>query len=159
MEKDKRGRKKSLEQHKLAGTFRHDRHGSIVEGDSLNSLPDVPDRLTGRSRKEFKKLGTILVNKGILTDLDMNLFEMYCVQFDIIDQAYKDIKAKGVMLEGSRGMIKSPAFGVLKESIELQNRISAKFGFTPVDRAGIKIQTKVKLDPLEVVMNLQNRMK
>lgn len=114
----------------------------------------MPDRLKGRGRKEFKKLGDILVSKGILTALDINLFEMYCVQFDIIDQAYKDIKSKGVMLEGSRGMIKSPAFGVLKESIELQNRISGKFGFTPVDRVNIKMPTKTNLDPLEEVMKI-----
>lgn len=154
MAKDKRGRKKSIEEHKIDGTFRYDRHDNIVEGDPLSVLPDVPDRLKGRGREEFKKLGTILVNKGILTELDLNLFEMYCAQFFIIDQAYKDITSKGVMLEGSRGMIKSPAFGVLKESIELQNRISAKFGFTPVDRAGIKLQTKVVLDPLEEVMKI-----
>lgn len=153
MEKDKRGRK-SIQQHKLDGTYRHDRHDNTVEGDPLMILPDVPDRLTGRSRKEFTKLGNILVDKGILTDLDLHLFEMYCSQFLIIDKAYKELKDKGVMLEGSRGMIKSPAFGVLKESIELQNRISAKFGFTPVDRAGIKLQTNVDLDPLEEVMKI-----
>jgi P27 family predicted phage terminase small subunit len=153
MEKDKRGRK-SIQQHKLDGTYRHDRHSNTMEGEPLAEMPDVPDRLKGRGRKEYKKLGAILVNKGVLTDLDLNLFEMYCVQFDIIDQAYKDIKDKGVMLEGSRGMIKSPAFGVLKESIELQNRISAKFGFTPVDRAGIKLQTKIELDPLEEVLKI-----
>ena len=155
MAKDKRGRKKSIEEHKLDGTFRYDRHENIVEGDPLKVLPDVPDNLTGRSRKEYKKLGNILVEKNILTTLDINLFEMYCIQFHIIEEAYQDIKNKGVMLEGSRGtMIKSPAFGVLKESIELQNRISAKFGFTPVDRAGIKLPTKTVLDPLEKIMGI-----
>ena len=153
MEKDKRGRK-SIQQHKIDGTFRHDRHSNTMEGNALCVLPNAPERLKGRGRSEFKKLGTILVSKGILTELDLNLFEMYCAQFFIIDQAYDDIKKKGVMLEGSRGMIKSPAFGVLKESIELQNRISSKFGFTPVDRAGIKIQTKVELDPLEEVLKI-----
>lgn len=153
MKKDNRGRK-SIQQHKLDGTYRHHRHDDKLEGTILTELPEIPDRLKGRSRSEFKKLGNILISKGVLTDLDLNLFEMYCTQFQIIDDAYQELKDKGVMLEGSRGMIKSPAFGVLKEAIQMQLSISIKFGFTPVDRARVQVPGREDIDPLEEVLRV-----
>lgn len=80
MANGRRGRpRKSPEDHKLAGTYREDRHGA----NEINPTgrPVKPDRLEGHAAELWDYLTPRLVELEIATDLDQHALEALCTWY------------------------------------------------------------------------------
>jgi P27 family predicted phage terminase small subunit len=76
---------------------------------------------------------------GLLTDIDTLDFQNLCVSAGIIRKAYADLKKLKVLTgttpSGYRQQL--PEVGIINSAIKNVTALSAKFGLSPADRAGL----------------------
>lgn len=100
----------------------------------------MPSGMSERAKQEWRRLAPDMIAKGVLTFWDVNLFRAYCDQFWILDEARREIEERGSTVPGRNGEpVRNPAFSIYRDTIDMINRIGAKFGLSPSDRAGLKI--------------------
>jgi len=91
---------------------------------------------------------------GLLTDIDTLDFINLCISVGLIRKAYADMKKlkvlTGVTPSGYRQQI--PEVGIINSAIKNVTALSAKFGLSPSDRAGLSdpkaIEKKGKMSNL-----------
>jgi len=72
-------RRISVAQHRAAGTYRKDRHGSRNEPAGIPTLPPAPpENLTPGARDEWQRVIQLMGSSGQLTALDATALRAYC---------------------------------------------------------------------------------
>lgn len=86
--------RKTLAQHKAAGTYRRDRHGSWSEPTGVDTLPPPPpSTLTDLARAEWQRVIALLGTTGRLTSLDTALLTSYAELVAQLTEAPRDFTA------------------------------------------------------------------
>ena len=135
-----RGRKKKTrEQKELEGTFRKHRDGDSPVADM--EMPDVPEWLDADAINVWNRLGRRLNMAGILANSDGESFGMFCFWV-----------AKFISMQKDSG---NDVYGLSKCMSEI-DRLGSKFGYTPADRASLKVDRPEKQDALEKLLNRKN---
>jgi P27 family predicted phage terminase small subunit len=99
-------------------------------------------------RWEWDRLIGDLKSKDVVTGWDIQALAMWCEQVDIHWRSAEIIREEGLMIEeivfskgepiGERYKV-NPAWKANQDSLNNMIRLSARFGFTPSDRAGISV--------------------
>lgn len=141
-------RKKTVEQHKENGTYRPSRHGA--EGGNLSftpleKAPAAPSYLGPFGKKEWKRLTVSLVENGLVSDFDLGLLELACIEYN----TYRECQE--FLIERNTGLSKYPIANYLhgrnsqttvirtdmKHAFKNYQDVILKFGASPTERAKI----------------------
>lgn len=110
----------------------------VKPGDDIR---DCPEHLSDDAKEEWAYMHDQLKQLGLLKTVDVNALAQYC-------QAYSDWKA-AVTFTNQNGFTYSsetrnglqikeyPQVKIAESRFAIMYRLSAKFGFTPVDRVGL----------------------
>lgn len=71
-------RRKPVALHKLAGTYRKDRHGKIRVPNIALKPPCAPDTLSPGALKEWHRIVTVLGGADVLAETDRTILSQYC---------------------------------------------------------------------------------
>lgn len=150
-----RGRKKlPAELLKLRGTDRKDRaRPSSTIGD-LVSVNEIGQRCqvsglkaaTERARDIYWSTCNKVASQGMLDPSFCSQILFYAIEYDIVLKCEADIKKNGmyIIVEGKKGtfVVPNPCVKQLHAALEKVLKIGSNFGFSPVDRQRLKIQTE-----------------
>jgi phage terminase small subunit len=91
--------RKPVEQHKLEGTYRKDRHGSKpLFYQTATGVISPSKGLSPKAKEHFESLAPLLIERGYLNDLSLKLFERLCETWAEI-QEYKALFKKEGMYQ------------------------------------------------------------
>jgi len=129
---------------RLEGTYRKDReHKDFMKENAQPSkiikMPPVPKDLGKKGREVWKKTGTLLAQKGVLSEIDMEAFYTMCKMYDTYD-ALKDYLENPVKTQAQDFYKAQTVYKAIKE-------LWAEFGLTP--KARMKLNAPEVADPNE----------
>lgn len=141
---------------KLKGEKRRDR---INDDEPVPSVGDVspPSDLSPEAKAVWGRLAPDMVRRGVLTPWDVDAFAIFCDAVDRSDTARRHLDAEGAVTEqpvfdrngketGHR-VLQNPWWRVWKDAAEVCARYGARFGWTPSDRAGLKVGDREQETP------------
>lgn len=132
----------------LKGERRKDRRN---DDEPVPAVGDVrpPSDLSAGALEVWDRLAPDLIRQEILTPWDVDSFAVLCDAIDRSDTARRALDAAGVIVEapvfdrngnktGTR-TVQSPWWKVWKDAAEVAAKYGCRFGWTPSDRAGLKV--------------------
>ena len=107
-------------------------------------IPTPPRNMGKHGRREWRRIAKILIELGVLTDLDMTLFTAYCHTFHEYYVAQLEVTKLGTIMKYKRtgAIYQNPYLAVKRQALKEMKDLSAKFGLSPADRARILSGTK-----------------
>lgn len=135
------GRKKlPTKFHVLNGTDRPCRRNKDEpQPDIPDSLQRPPKHLSKSAKKEWKRMGTILHNAGLLSELDYSAFTKYCIAEGHIVDATNEMGNKFTVTGAKGTMIQNPLMAIINKSMDISRRFLIEYGMTPSSRTKIKV--------------------
>lgn len=107
---------------------------------STDDLTVAPAELPDGAKAVWERLAPDLLDKKVLTPWDVDQFAAYCVAVSQYNECRVRMGDQFVV-EGSMGqMVKSPYWAQMNEALMQMMRLSARFGLTPADRAGLVVK-------------------
>lgn len=104
----------------------------------ISDLPLPPEWLEPAAREEWERLARNLHDLGLLTDLDMAPFAVYCQAYARWKEAEEYISKNGSVMETKSGyLMQVPQVGISKANQAIMLKAAAEFGLTPSARAMI----------------------
>lgn len=98
-----------------------------------------PECLPDAAQVVWRRLAPDLVDKKVLTAWDVDLFGAWCVAVAHYNEV-RELMGSDYTVKGSMGQsVKSPYWVEMNEALQQMLRLSARFGFTPADRAGLVV--------------------
>ncbi len=132
---------KAIEQHKLDGTYRKDRHDN--RGTQLQKIRDVkiPESISPVAAELWRQIVPELCKADLITDVDIPALEyaFYCygLALELRSIAEEYPGGKAAYIANCKRMEKDVLFESRRYMNEF-NSIMMRFGMTPVERARIK---------------------
>lgn len=137
-----RGVKKSIEQHKIEGTFRSNEHsGKGFGGEIVHPAVNPPKRMHERAKQIWVKLLPV-VQKGQVFQTDLLAFEILCNAWADYDYCVQRIVSDDYVLthtnnDGATNLVRHPLSTDKKQAYDMLQQMLGRFGLTPVDRAKV----------------------
>ena len=137
----------------LEGTNRKDR---VLENEVayplVDKLPETPEHLQDRAKKEWEKIVKSLDAIGILTEQDLTVLESYCFNVGLMEQAMIAINEEGAIgiQTNNAGAVYSAEnkwVNVYNKAVDRIIKIASEYGFTPSSRTRISMPGKQRKDP------------
>ncbi len=109
-------------------------------------LPPAPADLTDVGRAKWNETALKLYNQSIVTELDLDMLYMYCVEWETFIEARNLIKANGGMvLKTSNGNpIQNPYVSIANQCKDKMIKIMTEFGMSPASRSRVSTVQKAK---------------
>jgi P27 family predicted phage terminase small subunit len=142
---------------KMRGTWRGDRHGGQQEPEyeSLEELPEPPGFFDPIAVYEWERIGPSLIEKRVLTAMDLAAFSGYCLNVARMVKAERLVAKEGLVVDGPMGEKAHPAVMIARQSEAEVLKFAKEFGITPASRTRVSVpQDDVKpaaKDPWEDV--------
>jgi P27 family predicted phage terminase small subunit len=125
--------------------------------------PEMPKGMPKAAQREWKKMERLLLKHGLLTEIDGKALAGYCLCQAIIEEAVREIKARGQYIvthyqdkhtsEIIVGDVKSnPAVSDLNRALAQQKSFEIEFGLTPASRSKLKVEKPPTVDPLDELL-------
>jgi len=109
-------------------------------------IPAAPRHLNICAKKKWKRLAPLLVQSGILSDLDLDILEHCCVSLSLAQMAATKLKSDMLVVDGK----KSQYLSVYSEALSVFDRYGGKLGLSPSDRVKLRgVGIEKESDPLE----------
>jgi P27 family predicted phage terminase small subunit len=100
--------------------------------------PRCPAWLDDEAKKEWKRVGKVLEQMGMLTELDMAAFAGYCQAYARWKTAEDFITQHGDMVRTPNGYIQQvPQVSIAQTNLKIMLRFCEEFGLTPSARSRI----------------------
>lgn len=148
--------KKPVAVHKQRGTFRKDRHNDAVDSELPPSLPDPPAHFTDDQKKIWNEVGKKLAQRGLMTELDAQAFELLVGSYLGMRQAQDELNDSDLIIYvGEMGTpVANPLVNIISKNTALLKWCLTQFGCTPSARTGITpARTKTaKVDPMAALL-------
>lgn len=94
--------------------------------------PSPPDWLPDEARAEWDRVVPDLARLNLLKPLDRAVLTAYCLTWDRMVAAYKDVASGKLTTRGSQGqLVKHPSVMVLETATRELRALAAEFGMTP----------------------------
>ena len=128
----------------LQGTLRKDRVvTNYLQLPAMDKIPQPPADL--KLNKEAIKIWNFhiveLVKYNIISQQDLILFSIFCIELARYFKLNKIIDAKGETMDTPSGFKKErPELKIMKDSFRTAYDIAVKFGLTPVSRDQIQVR-------------------
>lgn len=103
-------------------------------------VPDCPSHMDVIATEEWNRIGPLLAEYGLLTEVDMAALMVYCRAFSLFVEADKQVQKYGSMLVSKRtsNFYQSPYVNQMSAAIKQMMAITTEFGLTPSSRARLK---------------------
>lgn len=158
-----KGRKKlPQEMLDLRGTARVDRRRDIEKGELIKDATEVLNA-TGIKYLKGKRAKGIFTTKcnqlialRLMEETYIDSMVLYAYNFNLILECMEDVNKTGLTnttttAKGFTMKVENPHLRIMREATKLCNQIGSNFGFTPVDRQKLNMQTEV-INPLKELM-------
>lgn len=146
-----RGRKpKSAAEKKLTGNpgKRAPKSGATASQNSAPALK-MPSDLPPAAQKEWRRVVPKLIALGIVNGFDLTALADYCLCVARLAECERDVTARGILIQGERGMVKNPALQFTKEYRNQIHKWCEVFGLTPSSRGKMSLPDQPENDPFE----------
>lgn len=113
--------------------------GEEPEPAALVALGDPPEFIGEHGAREWRRVGPVLIELGLLTEADLAAFTTYCAQLQILVTSMLDIQARGMTIQGARGEVRNPSLASMAAASTTMLAICKEFGMTPSSRSRIRL--------------------
>jgi len=134
---------------KLHGTFRPDRAPekeatpNLASGDQLKA----PDWLSQGAREKWEELALLLHSLGLLTEIDLDVFSLYCTAWANWRDAEEAVRKHGATTKAKSGYeAVSPHVTRAKNHLSELIKLSNLLGFSPSARTRITVSPETPED-------------
>lgn len=104
----------------------------------MKKLPhEPPYYLTGTARYMWRRIVPKIQEQAFVNELDKTMIESFCINYQLLREAYDSLKEEGMHYQTENGWKKNPALQVLDASSKNLRAIGAELGLTPMSRAKI----------------------
>jgi P27 family predicted phage terminase small subunit len=104
------------------------------------ALPRPPAILQNLARKEWWRIGRVLYEAGLLTQIDVPALVAYCQSYATWCEAQQEIRRSGTVIKSGRGQpMLSPFLKVANIAWQQWTHILTEFGMTPSSRSRVTI--------------------
>jgi len=103
-------------------------------------MPSCPKHLDKNAKKEWKRVGKILQDIGLMTELDMAVLAGYCDAYSQWGEATAKVQEGGLVYkkaDGTPGL--NPYLRIAKEAYERMMKAAVLLGLSPSSRVGLKV--------------------
>jgi P27 family predicted phage terminase small subunit len=105
----------------------------------IQSLPTPPAWLGKYGKREYRRVGPVLIKNHLLTEADWFTFLAYCANVDLLVEATLQIKERGMTIHGARGPVRNPALATFAAATTSLRSLAEGFGMTPSSRSRMKL--------------------
>lgn len=122
----------------------------------LDSMPRAPSFLNVEGRKFWKKVGSELIDCGLLTKIDLPAFGMLCHAYQNCLEIHGKLEESGLIYSTPSGIERPhPLWKIAKDEGRNLLNLAKEFGLTPSSRTGLKIEPKIaEVDELDNLIRL-----
>lgn len=100
--------------------------------------PRCPAWLEDEAKKEWRRMGKVLEQLGLLTDMDMAAFAGYCQAYARWKEAEEFITQHGTMVRTPNGYLQQvPQVSIAQTNLKIMLKFCEQFGLTPSARSRI----------------------
>jgi len=100
--------------------------------------PRCPTWLEDEAKKEWKRMGRLLEQMGVLTEMDMAAFAGYCQAYSRWKEAEEFITKHGSMIRTPNGYLQQvPQVSIAQTNLKIMLKFCEQFGLTPSSRSRI----------------------
>jgi P27 family predicted phage terminase small subunit len=134
---------KSINELRISGGYREDRHGDRVETPKPLNAPEAPRHLSRSEKIVFTEISELMFENNSIAKLDVYALEAISIQICLLRKARKELAKTGEYImpytnkNGSTNLVPNPWLQVMKNATDAIIKLSAKLGATPMDRAKI----------------------
>lgn len=97
-----------------------------------------PSHLNEEAKKEWKRLSKILIEMGVLTELDIAAFAGYCQAYARWKEAEEFIEKHGSLVKTPNGYFQQvPQVSIAQTNLKIMLKFAEQFGLTPSARSRI----------------------
>lgn len=144
---------KSLQEKMLTGgRIRNDRDADSQVANAAVDLgmPPCPTWLKGAGKKHWETLGPKLVQAGLLSVVDGDVFGLHCENMAVYDQALEKLTNIDDWVEKTpNGFMVQSAWLQIRNKLQEQIiKTAREFGLTPASRSTVKVNKQQQLDLL-----------
>lgn len=112
-------------------------------------VPSRPEWLSPEAKREWNRVAPELHAQRLLALIDRALLSAYCECWAQYVAAVKDIHENGSSFTTDKGyQAPRPAVGIARAMLEKMMQLSARFGFTPSDRAKMAVPEPQEENPV-----------
>jgi P27 family predicted phage terminase small subunit len=116
------------------------------------SLPEPPAHLSDEAKREWRRVGALLVTLGLVSELDRAALATYCQAWGRWVEAEEALRQYGVVIKSPSGFpIQSPFLAVANKALEQMRWALLEFGLTPASRTKVHAEPAAQDDPLEAM--------
>ncbi len=133
-------RRKSVEHHKVMGTYRADRHRPAL---AFPKGASCPSWLTNQAKREWRRVAPLLEAQNILQKSDTMILAAYCEAFANWRDAVKHVEAEGAIIQyesttrtgRTSKPIRNPWVQLALDYQKAMLTAASKFGLDPLARS------------------------
>lgn len=119
--------------------------------------PEMPRELTPRAKKEWAKFVRLFEDRGIIRPEDGPNLANLCEAISTLAEARKAMKKlpkdARLLLRAGNGFQANPLLYIIRDQVQVINRIGAEFGFSPAARTRLVYDDEVDAgDELEQLL-------
>ena len=125
---------------KLQGTHRADRAAENEPMPAIGDVPVCPDWHPEDAREMWDAYAPKLHRLGLLTELDVPVFEKMCLCHAWAIEAARDIIKRGTLIDSARNdddRVKNPSMQIFRDNTAQFEKLAAAFGMSPADRSRV----------------------
>jgi P27 family predicted phage terminase small subunit len=102
-------------------------------------VPAPPKHLNDEGKREWRRMGKLLKQAGLLTDVDVAGLSAYCTAWSRWVAAEEELKRFGTVMKHPQQAwpVQSPYLRVAQDAMHDMMRIATEFGMTPSSRSKI----------------------
>ncbi len=129
------------------GTAHTHRPPRSLEPMPPEEMPDCPSHLDKEAKKEWKRVGVILQNIGLMTQLDMAVLAGYCKSYSQWVEATLEVQARGMVykkVDGTPGL--NPYLRIANDAYDRMMKAAVLIGLSPSSRVNLKVEKPKEKD-------------
>ena len=101
-------------------------------------LPQAPSHLGPEAKKEWRRLGRLLVSMGVMTEADAGALALLCTSWARWIEAEEQLRRYGIVIKSPSGYpIQSPYLSIARQAMAEVRSLLSEFGLTPASRSRV----------------------
>jgi P27 family predicted phage terminase small subunit len=112
-------------------------------------LPEPPEHLSDEAKREWGRVGALLLTVGLVSELDRAALAGYCQAWGRWVEAEEALRQYGVVVKSPSGYpMQSPFLAVANKAVEQMRAFLVEFGMTPASRTRVHAERPRTDNPL-----------